>query len=108
MEERVLILRTKTDGPAEIASAQTIVLDQTKASQAYVIKSDGEIYEFQRCKHYHSSWLIGQNLISDGGVYSATPVDPVFVLLPYLERSRKRVRQKEAICLWQSICWATC
>ena len=88
MDERVLILRTQT----EIASAQTIVLDQTKASQAYVIKSDGAIYELQRCKHYHSSWLVGQDLISDGGVYSATPVDPVFVLLPYLERSRKRVR----------------
>ena len=94
MVERILLLQTQT----EIGAAQTIALDRTKASQAYVVKSNGTLDEVQRVKHYYSSWLVGQDLLSDGGLFAATPVDPVFVLLPYLERSRKRVSEA-------SPCW---
>lgn len=33
----------------------------------------------------------GTDVGADGGVYLSTPVDPLFVVLPLLEKSRRRV-----------------
>ena len=89
MVERILVTRHSHDQ----TSAQTIVLPDPRSGkpQAYIVKAGGSLEELQRSKHFFSSWLVGQSIIQDGGLYLATPVDPVFVLLPFLERSRKRV-----------------
>ncbi len=36
-------------------------------------------------------WALMQR-VPDGGLYAATPVDPLFILLPVLERHRQKVR----------------
>jgi hypothetical protein len=45
-------------------------------------------YRSQRCPGalLKSAWCL-----ADGGLYTATPIDPLFLLLPVLEKSRQRV-----------------
>lgn len=44
----------------------------------------GRAFEIQRLHRRPSSWLVGAAVEHDGSIYLATPVDPVFLALPFL------------------------
>lgn len=48
--------------------------------------SEGHLQEVQLFKARYSSWLVGNSVVSDGGLYLCTPLDPLYILLPALER----------------------
>ncbi|XP_068645168.1 uncharacterized protein [Aristolochia californica] len=50
----------------------------------------GCLEEFHWFKQCYSSWFLGNYVCEDGSLYAATPVDPVFVLLPIFEEARMR------------------
>eukprot|EP00698_Gefionella_okellyi_P023318 TRINITY_DN792_c0_g1_i2.p1 TRINITY_DN792_c0_g1~~TRINITY_DN792_c0_g1_i2.p1 ORF type:complete len:229 (+),score=63.58 TRINITY_DN792_c0_g1_i2:138-824(+) len=39
-------------------------------------------------KEQYSSWFVGDTVVDDGSMYYASPVDPLFILLPVLEKAR--------------------
>lgn len=43
------------------------------------------LLEINCIRHEYGAWLIGDRLMSDGGCYLCTPVDPVFILLALLD-----------------------
>ncbi|KAJ9185099.1 hypothetical protein P3X46_004766 [Hevea brasiliensis] len=43
-----------------------------------------ELHWFKQC---YTSWFLGDYVCEDGRLYSATPVDPVFILLPIFEEA---------------------
>ncbi|XP_052268244.1 ribonuclease H2 subunit B-like [Dreissena polymorpha] len=45
---------------------------------------DRTVHELYQFKEEYSSWLIGDTVQSDGSMYITTPVDCVFLALPYL------------------------
>ncbi|XP_072767164.1 ribonuclease H2 subunit B [Anoplolepis gracilipes] len=44
------------------------------------------------------SWFIDDNVKSDGKLYLSTPIDPIFLILPYLRKSQ--LAQPLEQCLW--------
>lgn len=52
------------------------------------------IYLSYRISAKPSSWFIGDYVQEDGTFYLATPMDPLFLALPALEKGRNAVREK--------------
>ncbi|KZV47046.1 hypothetical protein F511_34744 [Dorcoceras hygrometricum] len=50
--------------------------------------SDGVLQELHWFKQSYGSWFLGDYVSEDGRLYIATPVDPVFILLPIFEEAR--------------------
>lgn len=62
----------------------------TDAGSLYLFGSgDVQLYEVKAFKEDCHSWLIGQNVQRDGRVLYITPMDPLFLLLPYLIKAGK-------------------
>ncbi|KAL5786833.1 hypothetical protein ACOSP7_003782 [Xanthoceras sorbifolium] len=51
---------------------------------------NGELQELNWSKQSYRSWFLGNYVSEDGGIYTATPVDPVFILLPIFEEARMK------------------
>ncbi|XP_047323494.1 ribonuclease H2 subunit B [Impatiens glandulifera] len=51
---------------------------------------NGELQELSWFKQAYGSWFLGNYVCEDGGLYTATPVDPVFVLLPIFDNARMK------------------
>jgi len=54
--------------------------------------------------HPHS-WFIGNTVVSDGSLYIASPVDPVFLALPFLESACQKSQSGEGcyVSLFQAL-----
>ncbi|ERN06872.1 hypothetical protein AMTR_s00005p00247650 [Amborella trichopoda] len=52
--------------------------------------TDGLLQELHWFKQSYGSWFIGDYICEDGGIYVATPVDPVFILLPLFHEARMK------------------
>nr|DAD44024.1 TPA_asm: hypothetical protein HUJ06_002254 [Nelumbo nucifera] len=51
---------------------------------------NGSIQEFHWFKQSYGSWFIGDYVCEDGCLYTATPIDPIFILLPIFEEARMK------------------
>lgn len=48
-------------------------------------ESNNKLFEIKKHRDKYSSWLIDETVKSDGGLYTVTPFDPLFVLLHFLQ-----------------------
>ncbi|KAH9509023.1 Ribonuclease H2 subunit B [Bulinus truncatus] len=95
----------------EILSNQTAGLKLTlcqlrhprlKTGVMYLFSSDCTcIYELTAFKEKFRSWFIGNSVLSNGQMYITTPLDPLFLILPYLINcaEKKRFMTLEQIVL---------
>ncbi|KAI3717621.1 hypothetical protein L1987_69353 [Smallanthus sonchifolius] len=51
---------------------------------------NGGLQELNWFKQSYGSWFMGDYICEDGGLYAATPVDPVFILLPMFDEARMK------------------
>ncbi|KAJ8620183.1 hypothetical protein MRB53_028712 [Persea americana] len=51
---------------------------------------NGSLQELHWFKQLYGSWFLGDYVCEDGGLYAATPVDPIFLLLPIFEEARMK------------------
>ncbi|XP_065880564.1 uncharacterized protein [Euphorbia lathyris] len=51
---------------------------------------DGVLQELHYFKQSYTSWFMGDYVCEDGCLYSATPVDPIFILLPIFDEARMK------------------
>lgn len=54
----------------------------------FVINSEGKLLELQRGGGLNS-WFVNDKCIEDGGLFLSTDIDPLFLLLPILDKVRK-------------------
>ncbi|CAI0395244.1 unnamed protein product [Linum tenue] len=52
--------------------------------------ASGGLQELHLFKQSYRSWFLGDYVCEDGGIYFATSVDPVFILLPIFEEARMK------------------
>ncbi|CAN6986463.1 unnamed protein product [Brassica rapa subsp. trilocularis] len=52
--------------------------------------NNGMLQEIQWFKQSYGSWFLGDYISQDGSLYMATPVDPVFILLPVFDQARMK------------------
>ncbi|CAH9119850.1 unnamed protein product [Cuscuta europaea] len=56
---------------------------------------DRTLQEVHWFKQSLGSWFLGDYVCEDGSLYTATPIDPVFVLLPLFEEARMKKANKD-------------
>lgn len=74
-----------------------LLLRHPKSGNAtnYLLSNDNEgavLQELHWFKQSYTSWFLGDYVSQDGSLYTATPVDPVFILLPIFEEARMKKR----------------
>ncbi|KAJ0843289.1 putative ribonuclease H2 subunit B, wHTH domain, rnh202, triple barrel domain-containing protein [Helianthus annuus] len=62
---------------------------KTGDSTSYLLINGG-LQELNWFKQSYGSWFMGDYICEDGGLYAATPVDPVFILLPMFDQARMK------------------
>ncbi|KAG2450443.1 hypothetical protein HYH02_004945 [Chlamydomonas schloesseri] len=87
-EERVLVV--PGGSTADSLRSFTLPDPRTGRPQGFMLSKSGQLHELNRFKQAHSAWLTGDRLLSDGGMFIATPYDPLFALLPLLDRARDK------------------
>lgn len=50
----------------------------------------GELLEWNVWRPSFGTWMAGNAVLDDSGLYMATPVDPLFSMIPLLEKSRQK------------------
>lgn len=61
---------------------------KTGANAKFVINSEGKLLELQRGGGL-CSWFLNDKCIEDGGLFLSTDIDPLFIILPMLDKARK-------------------
>ncbi|XP_024386037.1 uncharacterized protein [Physcomitrium patens] len=62
----------------------------TGSKACYLVATDGKLQELHWSKQTHTSWFIDNFACADGSLYLATPIDPLFIILPILEQLRMK------------------
>jgi len=90
-ETRVLVVPTSSLQGTEV---KTVKLRHPKTNEAATFlynQVTGKLCELLAFTEEHRSWFVGQKLVSDGRLFLATPVNPVFLVLPYLAKATRLV-----------------
>lgn len=95
-DTRVLIahLPSKTlgkDASISNVEGQLLHLRHPKSGNpSCYIMMDGCLQEIHWFKQRYNSWFLGDYVCEDGSLYVATPVDPIFVVLPLMDQARMK------------------
>ncbi|KAL8137922.1 hypothetical protein V2J09_003923 [Rumex salicifolius] len=88
-ETRVLI--APDQGPAKNSSGNLISLRHPKSgNKTTYLFMNGILQELHWFKQSYGSWFLGDYVCEDGSLYTSTPVDPVFIMLPIFEEARMK------------------
>ncbi|XP_039052092.1 ribonuclease H2 subunit B-like isoform X2 [Hibiscus syriacus] len=88
-ESRLLI--APDPGANENGSACLLSLRHPKSgNRASYLLCNGLLQELHWFKQPYGSWFLGDYVSEDGSLYTATPIDPVFIMLPIFEDARMK------------------
>ncbi|XVE99960.1 hypothetical protein REPUB_Repub03eG0245000 [Reevesia pubescens] len=88
-ESRLLIAsdpEANGDGSARLLSLRH---PKSGVRTTYLL-SNGLLQELHWFKQPYGSWFLGDYVSEDGSLYTATPIDPVFIMLPLFEEARMK------------------
>ncbi|KAH0674792.1 hypothetical protein KY284_025879 [Solanum tuberosum] len=88
-EARVLIAKEPSKDGNKVEQLLSLRHPKSGNATCYLCV-DGSLQELHWFKQSHGSWFLGDYVCEDGRLYTATPVDPVFVLLPIFEEARMK------------------
>ncbi|XP_042008301.1 ribonuclease H2 subunit B-like isoform X1 [Salvia splendens] len=88
-ETRVLIAQDPSTTGKHQGSFLSLRHPRTGNKACYLCV-DGVLQELHWFKQSYGSWFIGDYVCEDGRLYTATPIDPVFILLPVFEEARMK------------------
>jgi len=94
IETRVMIVPEAALQEASSENVQIIKLrhPKTETGSSFLLNpSNKRIFELMSFEEDHRSWFIGSKVVSDGRIFLTTPVNPVFLALPYLVKAEKLV-----------------
>uniref|UniRef100_A0A0V0HWT5 Ribonuclease H2 subunit B n=1 Tax=Solanum chacoense TaxID=4108 RepID=A0A0V0HWT5_SOLCH len=88
-EARVLIAKEPSKDGNKVEQLLSLRHPKSGNATCYLCV-DGSLQELHWFKQSYGSWFLGDYVCEDGRLYTATPVDPVFVLLPIFEEARMK------------------
>lgn len=88
-ETRVLVAQGPSTSGKSAGTVLSLRHPRTGNTTCYLY-SDGGLQELHWFKQSYGSWFLGDYVCEDGRLYTATPVDPVFILLPIFEEARMK------------------
>jgi len=94
LETRVMIVPENSMEDVSTNNVKIVKLrhpKSDKSSSFLVNPTNHQMFEMLSFEEDHRSWFIGSKVVSDGRIFLATPVNPVFLALPYLIKAPKLV-----------------
>ncbi|KAK6133742.1 hypothetical protein DH2020_032453 [Rehmannia glutinosa] len=88
-ETRVLIALDPSTSGKHVGKFLSLRHPRTGNTTCYLY-NDGVLQELHWFKQSYGSWFLGDYVCEDGRLYTATPVDLVFILLPIFEEARMK------------------
>ncbi|KAL2472563.1 Ribonuclease H2 [Forsythia ovata] len=88
-ETRVLIAPDPSTSGKHVGQFLSLRHPKTGNMACYLF-IEGVLQELHWFKQSYGSWFLGDYVCEDGRLYTATPVDPVFILLPIFEEARMK------------------
>ncbi|KAL8532460.1 hypothetical protein ACS0TY_008888 [Phlomoides rotata] len=88
-ETRVLVAQGPSTSGKSAGTVLSLRHPRTGNTACYLY-TDGGLQELHWFKQTYGSWFLGDYVCEDGRLYTATPVDPVFILLPVFEEARMK------------------
>lgn len=88
-ETRVLIAPDPSTSGKHVGQFLSLRHPKTGNMACYLF-IDKVLQELHWFKQSYGSWFLGDYVCEDGRLYTATPVDPVFILLPIFEEARMK------------------
>ncbi|KAL6505630.1 hypothetical protein OROHE_023009 [Orobanche hederae] len=88
-ETRVLVALDPSTSGKHVGNFLPLRHPRTGDATCYLF-SDGVLQELHWFKKSYGSWFLGDYVCEDGRLYTASPVDPVFILLPIFEEARMK------------------
>ncbi|GLU05211.1 hypothetical protein SLE2022_223230 [Rubroshorea leprosula] len=88
-ESRVLIAPDSAATGDGAGSLLSLRHPKTENRTCYLL-NNGLLQELHWFKKSFGSWFLGEYVCEDGRLYTATPVDPVFIMLPIFEEARMK------------------
>ncbi|XP_055639065.1 ribonuclease H2 subunit B [Toxorhynchites rutilus septentrionalis] len=82
-------IKCESDSGAEL-KLQIITLRNpaTGKPTKYLTRNDGnDLYELNQFSETNRSWFINETVCSNGRIYIPTRIDPLFLIIPYIERN---------------------
>ncbi|GAM21361.1 hypothetical protein SAMD00019534_045360, partial [Acytostelium subglobosum LB1] len=96
-QDRVFVLYDKLIDSNDIddeASYTVLSLLNPKTKSRYMFdKRTQLILEINNFRQRPSSWFMDNSVRHDGSLYCTSPIDPLFLIIPYLERAKERANQ---------------
>ncbi|KAL3644574.1 hypothetical protein CASFOL_009754 [Castilleja foliolosa] len=89
-ETRVLVALDPPASGNHLGNFLSLRQPRTGNSTCYLFSDDGVLQELHWFKQSYGSWFLGDYVCEDGRLYTATPVDPVFILLPIFDEARMK------------------
>jgi len=93
-ESRILMVPDESLYQAESNDIHIVKLRHPKTfkgCQFLVNKSKNLLFELMNFEEEHRSWFIGSKVNSDGRIILSSPVNPVFLALPYISQASKLI-----------------
>jgi len=93
-ETRVMIVPDDAMKDASTNNVKIVKLRHPKSDKegSFLINSsNNKMFELFTFEEEHRSWFIGSKVVSDGRIFLTTPVNPVFLALPYLAKAARLV-----------------
>lgn len=88
-ETRLLVAPDPSASGDHVGRLLSLRHPKTGNTMCYMI-INGRLQELHWFKQSYGSWFLGDYICEDGRLYAATPVDPVFILLPIFEEARMK------------------
>lgn len=98
--KRVLLMRTGTADESRLLE-RNVVIEAKKmgagdgASGSVHSVVAGELLEWNVWRPSFGTWMAGNAVLDDSGLYMATPVDPLFAMISLLEKSRQKSKESD-------------
>ncbi|KAH9795266.1 Ribonuclease H2 subunit B [Citrus sinensis] len=89
LDHQCFVLIVKDSSATGSSGGRLLSLCHPKSGQktCYLLV-DGVLQELNWLKQSYKSWFLGNYVCEDGSIYAATPIDPVFIMLPIFEEAR--------------------
>eukprot|EP00963_Diacronema_lutheri_P003433 scaffold283_cov316-Pavlova_lutheri.AAC.3 len=100
--KRVLLVRLGASDASKLLEKGVVIearkLDATGgATESVHSVVAGELLEWNAWRPKFGTWMVGDAVLEDSGLYMATPVDPLFSMISLLERSRRKSKESDGM-----------
>ncbi|KAK3727279.1 hypothetical protein RRG08_049903 [Elysia crispata] len=95
------LLKPQESGDGQQPSICKLKHPRTTIGTLYLISADESmLFQLHNFKEKYRSWFIGNKVCSDGSLYLTSPMDPLFLLLPYLmaDEAKKFMTLDQLVC----------